>query len=132
MARSNKSLRNRILRRGEGASLLVSAAALMLVEAGYVAWLERLPALPSPAHPAGFIDLPPWYEHPRVEVTLLLTILGGIIAWAACGVFGFMRNRSDATVATTYRAMVHKRLKTAAFYAVVAGADMLFIQFLRT
>jgi hypothetical protein len=98
----------------------------------YAAWLERLPALPSPAHPAGFIDLPPWYEHPRVEVTLLLTILGGIIAWAAWGVFGFMRNRSDAKVAPTHRAMAHRRLKTAAFYAVVAGADMLLTQFLRT
>jgi hypothetical protein len=28
--------------------------------------------------------------------------------------------------------MVGKRLKTAGFYAVVAGADMLLIQFLRT
>jgi hypothetical protein len=110
----------------------VSAAALMLVEVGYVAWLEGLPALPSSAHPVGFIDLPPWYERPRVEVTLLLTILGGIIALAAWGVFGFMRNMSDATVAPTHRAMAHPRLKTAAFYAVVAGADMLFIQFLRT
>jgi hypothetical protein len=132
MARSNESLLNRILRRGEDAGLLVSAAALMLVEVAYAAWLERLPALPSPAHQAGFIDLPPWSEHPRVEVTLLLTILGGIIAWAAWGVFGFMCSGSDATVAPTHRAMVHKRLKTAAFYAVVAGADMLLIQFLRT
>ena len=132
MARSNEPLLNRILRRGEDAGLLASAAALMLVEVGYAAWLERLPDLPNAAHPAGFIDLPPWYEHPRVEVTLLLTILGGIIAWAAWGVFGFMRNRSDATVAPTRRAMAHRRLKTAAFYAVVAGADMLLIQFLRT
>ena len=48
MARSGEPLLNRILRRGEDAGLLVSAAALMLVEAGYVAWLERLPALPQP------------------------------------------------------------------------------------
>ena len=61
-----------------------------------------------------------------------MLILGGIIAWAAWGVFGFMRNRSDATVAPTRRAMAHRRLKTAAFYAVVAGADMLLIQFLLT
>src|SRR5271157_5795843 len=76
MARNREAL-NRILRRGEDAGLLVCTAALMLVEVGYVAWLERLPALPSPAHPAGFIDLPPWYERPRVEVTLLLTVLAG-------------------------------------------------------
>jgi hypothetical protein len=132
MPRSQKLILNRILRRAEDAGLLVSAVALMLVEVGYAAWLERLPDLPNAAHPAGFLDLPPWYEHPRVEVTLLLTILGGIIAWAAWGVFGFMRSRSDATVAATHRALVHKRLKTAAFYAVVAGADMLLIQFLRT
>ena len=131
MARNREAL-NRILRRGEDACLLVCTAALMLVEVGYVAWLERLPALPSPAHPAGFIDLPPWYERPRVEVTLLLTVLGGLIAWAAWGVLDFMRNRPDATAATTHRAMVAKRLKTAVFYAVVAGADMLLIQFLRT
>ena len=121
-----------MLRRGEDAGLLVSAAALLLVEAGYVAWLERLPALPSRAHPAGFLDLPPWYEHPRVEVTLLLTVLGGMIAWAAWGVFGFMRSRPEGTVAPSHRAMVYKRLRTAAFYAVVAGADLLVIQFLRT
>ena len=131
MARNREAL-NRILRWGEDAGLLVCTAALMLVEVGYVAWLERLPALPSAAHPAGFIDLPPWYERPRVEVTLLLTVLGGLIAWAAWGVLDFMRNRPDATAATTHRAMVAKRLKTAVFYAVVAGADMLLIQFLRT
>ena len=132
MARSKEPLLDRILRRGEDAGLLVSAATLMLVEAGYVAWLERLPALPSPAHPAGFLDLPPWYEHPRVEVTLLLTIVGGMIAWAAWGVLGFIRDRPDAAVASTRRAMVNKRLKTAAFYAVVAGADLLLTQFLHT
>src|ERR1039457_7723660 len=91
MARNREAL-NRILRRGEDAGLLVSTAALMLVEVGYVAWLERSPARPSPAHPAGFIDLPPWYERPRVEVTLLLTVVGGLIAWAAWGVLDFMRN----------------------------------------
>ena len=132
MARSKESLLNRILRRGGDAGLLVSAAALILVEAGYVAWLERLPALPSPAHPVGFLDLPPWYEHPRVEVTLLLTVLGGVIAWAALGVCGLMRNRSDGAVAAMRRATVHKRLKTAAFYAVVVGADLLLTQFLHT
>jgi len=121
-----------MLRRGEDAGLLLSAAALMLVEMGYVAWLERLPALPNLAHSAGFLDLPPWHERPRVEVTLLLTVLGGMIAWAAWGVFGFMRSRPEETVVPSHRAMVYKRLRTAAFYAVVAGADLLVMQFLRT
>ena len=65
-------------------------------------------------------------------MTLLLTVLGGMIAWAAWGVLGFMRKRRHGTAATAHRAMVRKRLKTAAFYAIVAGADLLLIQFLRT
>ena len=132
MARSKEPLLIRMLRRGEDAGLLVSAAALMLVEMGYVAWLERLPAFPSRVHPAGFLDLPPWHERPRVEVTLLLTVLGGMIAWAAWGVFDFMRSRPEETVVPSHRAMVYKRLRTAAFYAAVAGADLLVMQFLRT
>jgi hypothetical protein len=130
MARGKELLLNRMLRRVEDAGLLVSATALMLVEVGYVAWLERLPALPSRARPAGFLDLPPWYERSRVEVTLLLTVLGGMIAWAAWGVLGFMRSRPDGTAAASHRELVYKRLRTAAFYAVVAGADLLVIQFL--
>jgi hypothetical protein len=62
MARE-ESLLNLVLRRGEDAGLLVSATALILAKVGDVAWLERLPALPRPVHPAGFLDLPPWYEH---------------------------------------------------------------------
>ena len=132
MAISKESLLIRMLRRGEDAGLLVSAAALMLVEMRYVALLERLPALPSRAHPAGFLDLPPWQERPSVEVTLLLTVLGGTIAWATWGVFGFIRSRPQGIVASSHRALVYKRLRTAAFYAVVAGADLLVMQFLRT
>ena len=132
MARSKEPLLDPLLRRAEDAGMVLSAAALALVEVGYVAWLERLPAFPSPAHPAEFLDLPLWYEHPRVGVTLLLTVLGGMIAWAAWGVFGFMCKRWHGTVAATHRATVNKRLKTAALYAVVAGSDLLLIQFLRT
>ena len=122
----------RILRRGEHLGLLASAVALVMVEAGYVAWLERLPALANPAHQPGFLDLPPWYQRPRVEVTFLLTILGGMIFSAACGVAQLMRNKTGGSCTTECRGVAEKRLKTAAFYAVVAGADLLFIQFFRT
>jgi hypothetical protein len=132
MARSKEPLLDPLPRRGEDAGMLVSAAALALVEAGYVAWLERLPAVPSPTNPAEFLGLPLWYEHPRVGVTLLLTVLGGMIAWAAWGVFGFLCNRSRGTVAATQRAMANKRLGAAPLCAVVAGSDLLLIQFLRT
>ena len=128
---NSETLLNRMLRRGEDIGLLASAVALILVEAGYVAWMERLPAFPNSSHPAGFLDLPPWYEHPRVEVTLLLTILGGVIASAAWGVLALVRNGAAHSSANERRTIAQKRLKAAALYAIVAGADLLFIQFLR-
>ena len=131
MGRGPEAFLNRVLRRGEDIGLLASAAALILVEAGYVAWLERLPVFPGPSNPVGFLVLPPWYDRPRAEVTPLLTILGGLIASAAWGVFGLIRNSAVESPAGERRTIAQKRLKTAAFYAVIAGADLLFIQFLR-
>jgi len=128
---NSETLLNRMLRRGEDIGLLASAVALILVEAGYVAWMERLPAFPNSSHPAGFLDLPPWYERPRVEVTLLLTILGGIVVSAAWGVFALVREDAAGPSAGERRTIAQKRLKAAALYAIVAGADLLFIQFLR-
>ena len=128
---NSETLLNRVLRRGEDVGLLASTVALILVEAGYVAWLERLPAFPNSSRPAGFLDLPPWYERPRVEVTLLLTILGGLIASAAWGVLALVRNGTAHSSANERRMIAQKRLKTAAFYAMVAGAELLFIQFFR-
>ena len=132
MARGPEAFLNRVLRRGEDIGLLAAAASLILIEAGYLAWLERLPVLPGPSHPVGFLVLPPWYDRPRVEVTLLLTILAGLIASAAWGVLGLIRNSAGESPATERRTIAQKRLKTAALYAIVAGADLLFIQFLHT
>ena len=39
----------RVLKRAEDLALLFCFLALLLVEAGYVAWLERLPAFPAGA-----------------------------------------------------------------------------------
>ncbi len=132
MASNLDRLLIRILRRGEHLALLASAVALIIVEACYLAWLDRLPALPNPAHQPGFLDLPPWYQRPRVEVTFLLTALGGTIFWASWGVAQLMRNRTGESSANESRAIAEKRLKTAAFYTVLAGTDLLFIQFFRT
>jgi hypothetical protein len=104
----------------------------MLVEAGYIAWLERLPAFPAHGDPVGFLDLPPWYDHPRAEVTLLLTILGGLIAWSSCQAWAFLRSDNSARTAPERRTAVVRCLKTTGAFALIAGADMLLVQFLRT
>ena len=121
-----------ILLRAEHIGLLASVAALILVEAGYIAWLERLPALPRQGASIGFLDLPPWYDHPRAEVTLLLTVLGGIIAWSCWCILEFVRAGVTTPAALKRRAAVVHHLRTAGLCALVTGADLLLVQLFRT
>jgi hypothetical protein len=104
----------------------------MLVEAGYIAWLERLPALPTHGDAVGFLDLPPWYDHPRAEVTLLLTVLGGLIGWSSWQACAFLRAGSGTQSGPERWTAVVRCLKTAGAFAVIAGTDMLLVQLLRT
>src|SRR5215469_15538887 len=121
---------DRVLKRAEDLGLLFCLLALILVETGYVAWLNRLPVFPSPEQPNPFIALPPWYGRPRVEVTLLLTVLGGMLAWSALSLVAFFRSKRRATATIdAHRTAVIDRLKRAAFWAVLAGADLIAIQF---
>jgi hypothetical protein len=109
MARSMEPLLNRTLLRPEDLGRRVIATELVLGEPRFVAWLEHMPALASPTQLAGFIDPPPWYDCPNGDVTLPLTVHGGILAWAGRSVFGFMRNGSGGTVAPSHRAAITKR-----------------------
>jgi hypothetical protein len=121
-----------VLKRAEDLGLLFCFLALILVETGYFAWLERLPAFPAPEQPNPFIALPPWYGRPRVEVTLLLTILGGSLAWSALSLVAFFRSkRWAAATVEAHRTLVIYRLQRSAFLAALAGADLLAIQLWR-
>src|SRR6516164_9961817 len=109
---------DRLLKRAEDVGLLFCFLALLLVETGYIAWLERLPAFPVPEQPAPFLTLPPWYGRPRVEVTLLLTVLGGMIAWSALSLVAFFRSKRRATATVdAHRILVVYRLERAALWA---------------
>ena len=128
----SESRLNRVLRHGETIGASASIAGLILVEAGYIAWLERLPALPKNGNLVGFLDLPPWYDHPRAEVTLLLTVLGGLIAWSLWHAFAFLRASTGTPAAPETRTAIVRCLKAAAAFAVIAGSDMLFVQLFQT
>jgi hypothetical protein len=132
MARGMEPLLNRTLPRPEDLCPPVCATEFVLVGRRFASWLERVPVLNDTAAPSGFIDLPNLYEPSRVEATLALTVHGGILAWAGGSVFSFMRNGSGGTVAPSGRAAITKRPKTAAACAVVTGAYLLLMQFLRT
>jgi hypothetical protein len=127
-----KHLLMRILRRGEELGLLFRFLLLILVEAGYVAWLQWLPAIPPREHSDPFLLMPPWYGHPRALVTLLLAFVGCMIGWAGVGLAQFLNTRGydGAADASRSKAVAAYRIKTAAFYALLAGAGLLSIQFL--
>ena len=120
---------DRLLKRAEDLGLLLCFLALLLIETGYVAWLERLPTFPAPEQPSAFLQLPPWWGRPRLEVTLLLTVLGGMIAWSALSLVVLYRSkrRSAATV-DAHRTAFIDRLKAATLWAALAGADLVAIQ----
>jgi hypothetical protein len=125
---------DRLLKRGEDIGPVICFLTLILVETGYVAWLKRLPAFPAPEQPTPFLYMvvPPWYGRPRVEVTMLLTILGGMIAWSALSLVAFFRSkRRAAATVDAHRTLAIYRLQRAALWAVLAGADLVAIQFWR-
>jgi uncharacterized iron-regulated membrane protein len=124
---------DRVLRHAEDVGLFFCFLTLLLIETGYVAWLERLPAFPAPKQPDGFLILPPWYGRPRVEVSLLLTVFGGLIVWTAMSLISLLRSkRQSSAKADAQRTIVLQRLKAATFWAIISGADLLFSQLLRS
>jgi hypothetical protein len=128
-----KRLIDRLLWYAEELGLFVTFVLLLLVEAGYVAWLERLPSFPTPDRSNDLlIVLPPWYENPKAPTLLLLTIAGGMTIWMGIGLFTFMRRKQQALSRSNVKQAVIGRLKSALFWAILAGADLLFIQLLRT
>ena len=128
-----EGLINEILKYGEELGLFITFLLLVLLEIGYVAWLERLPALPPLDYSSNeFLLLTPWYDHPRAEITLLLSAGGAAIAWAGIGLLKLAGCRRENASRRDVNRAVRDRLRTAGFWAIVAGADLLFIQLLRT
>ncbi|MBV8812220.1 MAG: hypothetical protein JO033_26425 [Acidobacteriaceae bacterium] len=128
-----EGLIDRLVGYAEEVGLFVSFVLLLLVETGYVAWLERLPSFPTPERPNDLlILLPPWYENPKAPTLLLLTIAGGMTVWMGVGLFTLLRRKHQALSRSHVKRAVIGRLKSALLWAILAGADLLFLQLLRT
>ena len=125
----------RFLKRAEDLGLLFCFLALILVEAGYVVWLYRLPTFPTLEQPnPSDLQLiePLWCGRPKVVVSLLPSVLGGMLAGSAWSLVAFFRSkRRAAATVDAHRSLVVYRLERAALWAVLAGAEMLAFQFLR-
>ncbi len=116
------------LRHGEVLGLYFTTALLIVVEFCFVYWLHhiRIPEVASSAEPS-FIAMPPWYQKPRFEVTILLTVLAGIVFLVCRGLWDLWRKTMDASSREHAVGLLRRRLKMATAFAVLTGLDLALI-----
>lgn len=130
MNRKWKRSLDRVLQEGEMFGLVFVALMLIVIEGCLVYWLHHLQFPERPASPLGFLVMPPWYQKPRFEVTLLLTIAAGTLFSACRGLFHVWRERDRAASVEVIKSL-RRRLTTAASVAALAGFNLAIATWLR-
>ena len=132
MSNTWKARLDSALRGGEVAGLYFTTALLIVVEFCFVYWLNRI-QIPDAANAgSGFIVVPPWYRKPRFEVTLLLTILAGLLFSVCRGLWSLWQKRTDAGSWETAIQSVKQRVKTTASVAALTAFDLALVTWLRS
>jgi len=130
MNRTWKGSLDRVLQEGEMFGLVFMALMLIVIEGCLVYWLHHMQFPDRPVSPSGFLIMPPWYQKPRFEVTLLLTIVAGTLFSACRGLCDLWRARGrDASVEIIKS--LRRRLTTAASVAALAGFNLALATWLR-
>jgi len=130
MNRKWKRSLDRVLQEGEMFGLVFVALMLIVIEGCLVYWLHHMQLPERPVSPSGFLVMPPWYQKPRFEVTLLLTIVAGTLFSACRGLCDLWRARGrDASVEIIKS--LRRRLTTAASVAALAGFNLALATWLR-
>ena len=119
------------LRGGEVAGLYFTTALLIVVEFCFVCWLNRIQIPDVPNAGSGFIVLPPWYQKPRFEVTLLLTILAGLLFSVCWGLWDLWHKRTKTGSWEKAIQSIRQRVKTATFVAALTGFQLALVTWLR-
>lgn len=130
MNRTWKRSLDRMLQEGEMFGLVFMALMLIVVEGCLVYWLHHTQFPERSVSPSGFLVMPPWYQKPRFEVTLLLTIAAGTLFSACRGLRDVWRERDRATSVEIIKSL-RRRLTTAASVAALAGFNMALATWLR-
>ena len=126
-----KARLDRALRRGETVGLYFTTALLVVVELCFVCWMNRIPITDVPTAGSGFIVLPPWYRKPRFEVTLLLTILAGLLFSICWGLWELWQKRNDTESWEKAIQAVKQRVRTATSVAALTGLELALVTYLR-
>jgi hypothetical protein len=120
------------LRGGEVAGLYFTTALLIMVEFCFVYWLNRIQIPDVPNVGSGFIVLPPWYRKPRFEVTLLLTVLAGLLFSVCWGLWDLWQKRTDAGSWEKAIQSVKQRVKTTTSVAALTGLELALVAWLQS
>jgi len=120
------------LRGGEVAGLYFTTALLIMVEFCFVYWLNRIQIPDVPNVGSGFIVLPPWYRKPRFEVTLLLTVLAGLLFSVCWGLWDLWQKRADAGSWEKAIQSVKQRVKTTTSVAALTGLELALVAWLQS
>ena len=130
MNRTWKTSLDRVLQEGEMLGLVVMALMLLVIEGCLVYWLHHMQFPERPVSPLGFLVMPPWYQKPRFEVTLLLTISAGTLFSGCRGLCDVWRERDRAASVEIIKSL-RRRLTTAASVAALAGFNLAIATWLR-
>ena len=132
MSNAWKTCLDEALHRGEVAGLYFTTALLIVVEFCFVYWLNRIHIPDVPNAVSGFIVLPPWYRKPRFEVTLLLTILAGLLFSVCWGFWDLWQKRTDAGSWEKAIQSVKQRVKTTASVAALTALELALVTWLQS
>ena len=131
MSNAWKARLDRALRGGEVAGLYFTTALLIVVEFCFVCWLNRIQIPDVPNAGSGFIVLPPWYQKPRFEVSLLLTILAGLLFSVCWGLWDLWQTGTKTGSWEKAMQSVRQRVKTTTFVAALTGLQLALVTWLR-
>ncbi|MBC8166642.1 MAG: hypothetical protein H7Y20_12310 [Bryobacteraceae bacterium] len=132
MSNSWKTRLEKTLRGGEIAGLYFTTAMLIVVEFCFVYWLNRMHIPDAINAGSGFIVVPPWYRKPRFEVTLLLTILAGLLFSICWELWDLWQRRTDSRSWEKTIHSVKQRVKTTTSVAAITGIDLALVTWLRS
>jgi hypothetical protein len=132
MSSSWKTRLDKVLRGGEIAGLYFATALLIVVEFCFVYWLNQIQVSDAVNAGSGFIVVPPWYRKPRFEVTLLITLLAGLLFSICRGLWDLWQRRTDAGSWEKTIQSVKQRVKTTTSVAALTGFDLALVTWLRS